>query len=376
MKKELLILCLIVLMSSCKKENSQTLLFVGSYTEKLPGKGIKVYKFDSKTGEATLTHEVDSITNPSFLRVSPDGTTLYSVVESQMKNNGKIARFTIDSDKGKLTFLDQIDCGGRNPVHIDIDSKNKYLVCSNYTDPSLCVFEINTNGKLAHSETLNFTGKSIIKGRQDEAHIHSSNFSPDDLCLFAQDLGTDNIRKFTVVKNGQNLVSLSNEELIESAPGSGLRHFIFHPNKKYAYGICELSGKVNAYKYNNQNLEFIKEYKAYKSELEIYSSADIHISPDGKFLYATNRGPVEHSIVIFKIDNSGTLTLVGHEPTYGEHPRNFAIDPTGEFLLVANQFTNNIVFFRRNMETGKLTKLHHELEFDAPSSLQMRSYIK
>lgn len=374
--KKIGLIFLVMMMVNCQNKNEETLLFIGSYTDKLPDKGIKVYKFNSETGETRLTDEVEDIINPSFLRLSPNGKILYAVTESQMPQNGKVASFSIDAAKGKLTLLEQVDCGGRNPAHIEIDSKNRYLVCSNYTDPSLSIFDIKDTGKLTHSETYHFTGKSIIRGRQDEAHLHSANFSPDDSYLFAQDLGTDNIRKFTISKNTNNKVSLKNEELIACTPGSGPRHFTFHPNKKYAYGVCELSGKINAYRYKNETLELINDYKGYENENEIYSSADIHVSPDGKFLYASNRGPVEDSIVIFKIENSGALTLVGHEPTYGQHPRNFAIDPSGNFLLVANQFTSNIVFFRRNMENGKLTKLPQELAFHNPSTIQMRNYRK
>jgi len=136
-----------------------------------------------------------------------------------------------------------------------------------------------------------------------------------------------------------------------------------------------LSGKIAAYKLAKDSLEFLADYQANSKSQDIYRSADIHTSPDGKFLYASNRGAEENNIAIFSINlMDGTLTLVGHQSTYGEHPRNFAIDPSGHFLLVANQHSNNIVVFRRDLQTGKLTKLPHELTVDTPASLQMRVY--
>ncbi|WP_282135238.1 lactonase family protein [Seonamhaeicola maritimus] len=362
---------------ACKKveKSDKTLLFVGSFTDKIPGDGIHIYEFNNETGEAVLKYTLDSIINTSFLRLSPNGTHLYSVVESQMPHHGKVAAFKIDSVNAHIELLNMQDCGGRNPTHLEIDKKGKYLINSNYSDPSLSVFKINGNGSLnPYSQVLKFKDSSIIESRQKEAHIHSSNVSPDNQYIFAQDLGADKIRGFNLIV-GEN-PKLQNENQIKTKPGSGPRHFTFHPNGKFGYGIAELSGKVTAFKYKKGQLKFVEDYQSYQQKQEIYRAADIHISPDGRFLYASNRGPKEDSISIFKIDiNSGKLSLIGHESTYGEHPRNFAISSTGNFLLVANQFTNNIVVFKRDIETGELTKITHEIEVGSPSSLQMHRYI-
>jgi 6-phosphogluconolactonase (cycloisomerase 2 family) len=237
-------------------------------------------------------------------------------------------------------------------------------------------FKIKSDGSLKEvAQTFTFEGSSIIEGRQEAPHLHSSNFSPDGNYLFAQDLGTDKIHKFKVVKNKTGISSLQKDTSIAVKPGSGPRHFTFHPNGKYGYGIAELSGKITAYKFTKDSLEFSEDYQANRKSQDIYRSADIHISPDGKFLYTSNRGPEENTIAIFSINlTDGTLKLVGHESTYGEHPRNFAIDPSGNFLLVANQFSDNIVIFRRDFKTGKLTKLSQELALKNPSSIQMRTY--
>ena len=371
------IVCFVMLLNlcSCKQEKNKTLLFIGSFTDKKPGEGIHVYEFNNETGEADLKFSLDSVINTSFLKLSTNGKYLYSVIESQMDYHGKVGAFSVDSMNYKLKFINSQDCGGRNPAHIEIDKTGQYLINSNYTDPSLSVFKINEYGGLdPYSQVIRFKDSSIIEERQESAHIHSSNFSPDNTFLFVQDLGADKIRGFKFESKNQDSI-LQNENSIGVKPGSGPRHFTFHPNNKFGYGIAELSGKIIAFKYQNGGLEFIEDYQSYQNKQEIYRAADIHISPDGKFLYATNRGPAEDSISIFKINTTnGKLNLIGHEPTYGEHPRNFGISPNGEFLLVANQFSNNIVIFRRDIKTGQLTKLSKEISVNAPSSVQMFSY--
>ena len=372
--KYLSLILVLLLLIGCESKKETTLLFVGSFTDKKLGEGIHVYEFNGETGESTLKYTLEDVTNTSFLRLSPNGKYLYSVVESQMEHNGKVASFLVDSVYGNISLINTQDCGGINPAHIEIDETGRFLANSNYSDGSLSIFKINENGSLnPYSQVLRFKDSSIIKSRQKESHIHSSNFSPDNKYIFAQDLGADKIRGF-LLKKEEN-PQLQNEVQIKMKPGSGPRHFTFHPNEKFGYSIAELSGKISAYHYHNGNLEFIEDYMSYQQNQDIYRAADIHISPDGKFLYASNRGPEEDSISIFTVNpDNGTLDLIGFEPTHGKHPRNFAIDPSGNFLLVANQFTDNIVVFRRNIETGKLSKLPKEIVVDNPSSLQMRTY--
>lgn len=366
---------ILMLLTGCDSTKETTLLFVGSFTDKKPGKGIHVYEFNNDTGESTLKYVLDSVTNTSFLKLSEDGEHLYSVMDSQMPYNGKIASFTVDVNQRKIELVNVEDCGGLNPAHIEIDKTGIFLASSQYSDGSLSLLEINKDGSLnPHSQVLRFKDSSVIKSRQEASHIHSANFSPENNYLFAHDLGADKIRAFRLdVKDPDSI--LHNAVDVVMKPGSGPRHFTFHPNGKFGYSISELSGKITAFNYQNGNLEFIEDYSSYQKLQEIYRAADIHISPDGKFLYVSNRGPEEDSISIFSIDMvRGKLRLVGYEPTYGKHPRNFTLSPCGRFVLVGNQFSGNIVVFRRDVETGKLTKLPNEILVDSPSSLQMHTY--
>lgn len=368
-----LLVSLFILGCTNTKNETKTLLFIGCFTDKKPGKGIHIYEFDEDLGKASLKYSVDSITNTSFLKISSDGKFLYSVVDSQMKYNGKIAAFKVDVSNSKINLLNMQDCGGLNPAHLEIDKTGNYLVNSNYSDGSLSLFKIKKDGSLEKNrQVLQFKDSSSIKSRQESSHIHSSNFSPDNKYVFAHDLGADKIRSFEFDISNEKL---QNQQEIKTKLGSGPRHFTFHPNGKFGYGINELSGKINSYKYDNGNLVFIEDYLSYQQKQEIYRAADIHISADGHFLYASNRGPKEDSIVVFSINkNNGKLRFVGHTSTFGNHPRNFAISPTGKFLLVANQFSNTIVIFKRDFKTGTLTKLPNEINVKSPSSIQMKTY--
>ncbi|MBC3758728.1 lactonase family protein [Hyunsoonleella sp. SJ7] len=372
--KQLLVLLLTITLFGCQTSTNETLLFVGSYTDKQPGEGIHVYQFNNETGESVLKFTLDSITNTSFLKLSDNGEYLYSVVESQMPHHGKVASFKVDAKNQKIELLNMQDCGGLNPVHLQIDHTGNYLTNSNYSDGSLSLFKINKDGSLNEaSQVLKFKDSSIIKGRQDKSHIHSSYFSPDNKYLFTQDLGADKMRRFSFSDKDKGL--LENEMDIKAKLGSGPRHFAFHPNGKFGYLANELSGKVDAYQYVNGDLVFIEDYLSYGQQQDIYRTADIHTSPDGKFLYVSNRGPEEDTITVFQINqDNGKLTLVERTDTGGQHPRNFAIHPSGKYLLVTNMFTDNVVVFRRDIETGKLTKLDKEIKVKTPSSVQIFTY--
>jgi 6-phosphogluconolactonase len=375
LSKFLSLFIILILVMSCQSTKETTLLFVGSFTDKKPGEGIHVYEFNNNTGESTLKFTLDSVTNTSFLKLSKNGKYLYSVMDSQMPYNGKIASFAVDASKGEVDLINKQDCGGLNPAHIDIDKTGTILASSHYSDGSLSIFKINEDGSLnPYSQVLRFKDSSIIKSRQEASHIHSCNFSPDNRFLFAHDLGADKIRRFSLNMTSQDFI-LKNENEIKMAPGSGPRHFTFRPDGKFGYSISELSGKIMAFKYKNGELEFIEDYQSYKKQQDIYRAADIHISPYGEFLYASNRGPEEDSIVVFSIDKkTGKLHLLEHTVTGGEHPRNFAISPEGKFLLVANQFSNSITLFKRDFNTGRLIKLPNEIKVNNPSSIQMKRY--
>lgn len=352
------------------QNSAKTYLFVGSYTDGEKTEGIAVYDFNTETGELTEVEREGNLVNSSFLTLSPNGKFLYACTDTKLEQPGSVSAFRIDPITGKLTFLNKQTAGGRNPVHVVVDHTNSYVIASNYTDPGVCIFECNPDGSLQpYSKLIEFEGSSIVKGRQEEAHLHSSTFSPEGKYVFSPDLGSDKIRVSRLNQRGR--LAVVQRLTIDTEPGAGPRHFTFHPTEPFAYCVEELSGSVSLYRYKNGRLSLSNTYPCYEHPQAIYSSADLHVSPDGRHLYVSNRQD-ENSISIFEINQqTGELTLRGHHSTYGTTPRSFVIDPTGNYVIVANQTSHEIVVFRRNAETGLLTKISVTIGLTLPSSLKM-----
>lgn len=358
------------------QNSGKTFLFVGTYTAGKPDSGIFVYEFNTNTGQLKQVGSGDSLTNPSFLSMSPNGKYLYACTDSKLPKHGNVASFKIDSVNGKISFINKQSCGGENPVYLSVHKSNKYVANANYTEGNVTIFTTNTDGSLnTYSQNIQFKDSSINKIRQDKAHIHSAVFSPQNDFIFLPDLGADKIRTFKFDTLNSAPLVLTDDLTIKTISGSGPRHFVFHSSGKFAYCIEELSGTVSAYSYSSGKLNTIQRVFSYSKQHEAYAGADIHVSPDGLFLYASNRDNNENTISIFSINQiTGKLKLLEHQPTFGEHPRNFTVDPSGNFLLVANTGTNNIVVFKRNLKTGLLSKTQNEIKVPRPSCLQMRTY--
>lgn len=367
---------LLLSLSITNAQKPKTFLFIGSYTQGQPATGIYVYTFHPKSGALKQVSFVDDITNPSFINLSPDGHFLYACTDTKLPDTGSVTAFKIDATNGKLSFINRQASGGDNPVYLSVHSSGKWLINANYTGGSVSAFALNEDGSIQPSaQSIQFAGKSIREDRQEKPHIHSAVFSPQGDYAFLPDLGSDKIWVFGFDPAKPKPLTLIEEDIVVSVPGSGPRHFTFHPTGKFAYCLEELSGFVSSYAYADGALKTIQRIYANKYQQDTCRSADIHISPDGRFLYASNRDGRENTIAIFSIDQSnGMLTLVSHQSTYGDHPRNFTIDPTGRFLLVANMASGNIVVFKRNLKTGLLTRTKNEIQVTSPSCLQMRTY--
>ncbi len=343
-------------------------LFTGTYTG-TGSKGIYVYEFNAANGTATLLSNTDSVANPSYLTVSRDGKNVYAVNET---HPGYVSSFSFNKKNAKLSFINSQPTGGFDPCYVTNDSSGKWLFVANYTGGSVAVFPVNKNGYLhPRAQLIQDSGSSVNKERQEKAHVHSTIFSQDQQFLFTPDLGMDKVMIYKFKPSLKKPLVPASPPFEKTLDGEGPRHFVFHPNNKFAYLISELSGSVSAYKYHDGKLKKFQSIKAHPEDFNgVIGSADIHISPDGKFLYASNRGD-ENTITIFSIDNMGKLTLQGYQSTLGTTPRNFIIDPTGNYLLVANQGSDNIVIFKRNKKTGMLKETGNEIQVPKPVCLQM-----
>lgn len=349
-----------------------TYLFVGSYNDTKEKEGIYIYKMDMTRGNLEKVCTFSGIMNPSYLVLSPDGQYIYACSETRTAGMGSVSSYRFDRKQRAISLLSKQPGGGDNPVYLTVHKSGRWLVNGNYTGGSIAVFPLNSDGTIGTAVTVIPFKDSSITERQTSAHIHSTVFSPEQDYVYAPDLGADKIRRFTF--DASQPKPLQPDSFVRTTPGSGPRHFTFHPDGRFAYCIEELTGSVTAYRYSRGQLESLQRVMTHDSTpRSLYSSADIHISPDGRFLYASNRG-VENNIAIYSIDKKGTLTLAGYEPVLGDHPRNFTIDPTGKFLLVANQISGNVVVFKRDARTGLLTKTGIEVKMPGPSCLQIRTY--
>ncbi|MEJ7625249.1 MAG: lactonase family protein [Ferruginibacter sp.] len=342
-------------------------LLIGTYSGS-GSKGIYVYRFNSTTGKSSWLSNTDSVINPSYLSLSPGNKFVYAVNETGGNDPGKISAFAFGKNSGSLRFLNQQLSGGDHPCYISIDKANKWVFVSNYNGGNVSAFRVNKDGSLKpHSQLIQNTGSSIIKPTQERPHVHATLFSPKQDFVFVTDLGTDQVFSYKFKPSDTVPLEPMIPPFVNSVAGSGPRHLTFHPNKKFAYVIEELSGTVAVYKYNAGTLFPLQRLSTHPSNYSgKIGSADIHISPDGKFLYTSNRGE-SNTIAIFSIyKKTGMLTAAGHQSSKGRMPRNFAIDPTGNFLLAANLETNNIVVFKRNKKTGKLTDTGEEIKIPKP----------
>lgn len=362
----LLTVCVMVSCQTQTEENEiespeELTLLVGTYTGR-ESEGIYMYKFNPVTGESRLIHETKGLDNPSFLALSQDKKNVYAVSETE---GGSVVSLALGDST--LTEINMVSSGGVHPCHIATDKSGKWVLVGNYSSGSLAVLPILENGSVGEPiQKITHKGSGPNKDRQDVPHVHSVNISPNNIDVFVPDLGIDKVMAYKL--DGATGELTEGKSMTVSA-GSGPRHFTFHPNGKFAYVLQELTGAVTVFNYSENGLETIEEVSTLPEEFEgRNSSADIHISPDGKFLYASNR--FVDTIAIFAIDEeTGKLTAVSHHSTMGKVPRNFAISPDGKFVLVANQESDNIVIFDRDEVTGKISPTDMEIEVSMPVCL-------
>lgn len=340
-------------------------LLVGTYTGG-GSDGIYVYRFDSSTGSVTPVSSAKA-ENPSYLVPSRDGRTVYAVNElpgdsGPASRRGGISAFGFDAGTGTLTFLNRVSAEGNDPCYLSLSPDGRYLVTANYSvasDPggSFSVFPLAADGRVgAAVQTVHHQGTGPVRGRQDSAHVHSTVFSPDGRSLFVQDLGADRIFEYRYAPDGgRRIFTPADPRDVPAKPGSGPRHLVFSADGRFAYVTNELNASVGVYGYRDGRLTQIETVSmsgpGFKGKM---GAAAIHLSPDGRFLYASNRGDA-NEIVIYAVDaGNGRLTLVGRQPSLGRTPREFLIDPSGRWLIVGNQDSDSVVVFRRDVATGKL----------------------
>lgn len=366
----LLTLCGYSIVKGQPSEGNEYNLLIGTYTKPGKSEGIYVYRFNTETGEFSFKSKASGVENPSYLTISNDNKHVYSVSEVG-DGKGGVSSFSFDPATGKLQLMNNASSGGDGPCYITADRSNKYAFVGNYSGGNLSAIPIRADGSFGPSiQSIRHYGKSIGQD-QDSPHVHAVVLSPDNRFLFVPDLGTDKVNIYNVDISLPNPLTPAASPSINLKPGSGPRHFTFHPNGTFAYVIQELTGDVTAFEYANGQLKEIQEVPLVSTGHGKVGAdaADIHISPDGKFLYGSLRGEI-NELVCYAISENGKLVYVGRHSTLGKGPRNFVIDPTGKFLLVGNGGSDEIIIFQRNQQTGELVFAGKRIKVGAPVCLK------
>jgi 6-phosphogluconolactonase len=346
----------------CSQNENKELVLVGTFDGE-GSEGLYVFSLDRKNLSFELLQTVSERLAPSFQAVHPAMPVVYSASRSpisEQDDHQTISAYKVDKD-GKLSMINEQSAMGISPAHVSVDPLGSFVYVSNYTSGNVSMYPIRNDGGLDEaSDVVQHSGSSVHPTRQQNAHAHAADPSPDGRFLYVSDLGMDKIMVYEVDRQQRALNLVSQ---FENTPGAGPRHLSFRPDGAYAYSAEELTSTIAVLQVdkNTGALQQIQRVSMLPEDFDgNNTAADIHVSPDGKFLYASNRG--HDSIVIYAIDGTtGELTLTGHEPAIGKHPRNFMIDGKGELVFVANRDSNHMVLFRRDPSTGVLSHTGTEL---------------
>jgi 6-phosphogluconolactonase len=358
---------LLVVAGVAQAQEHPMVVYFGTYSQR-GSQGIYVYRFDPAAGTLTDTGLRAAANNASYLAIHPSGRFLYCANEDWSHPMGQASAFAVDAATGALTFLDSVSSHGGGPCYVTLDHSGRELVVANYGTGSIAALPIAADGGLGEATAVvQHHGSGPNKQRQEHPHAHSVTIDPGNRFVFACDLGCDRIFGYHLDPNGGTLAP-NDPPSVSVAPGTGPRHFAFHPNGRLAWVVNEMGNSVTGFRYDAEHgaLTALDTISTLPFDFTGHSTAaDIHLRSDGRFLYASNRG--DDSLVVFAVDgDSGHLTFVQRVSSGGKTPRNFAIDPSGKWLLAANQDGDNVVVFKVDADSGQLTPTGQTVKVPAP----------
>lgn len=359
----------------------QRFVYVGTYTEPIrfgtgqilegKGKGIHILRFDLETGALTPYSLAEGVRNPSYLAFHPSKCFLYAVNELKEFEgavSGAVSAFAIHPESGELTFLNSQATHGTDPCHVTVDPTGRVVLVANFASGSVCALPILADGSLGEASAFSqHHGSSVDPVRQAGPHAHAVTLDAYGCILFVPDLGLDRVMIYRLDAE-RGTLEPNDPPWVSVPSGAGPRQLVMHPNGECAYLINELNSTIIAFRYDAARgvLEPIQTVSTLPYGYRDRSTtAEVQITPDGRYLYGSNRG--HNSIAMYAIDEkTGLLHGLGQVSSQGRIPRNFTVDPTGRFALVANQDTDNIVVFRLDSATGALTLAGHQAEVPTP----------
>ncbi|HYI77879.1 MAG TPA: lactonase family protein [Chryseolinea sp.] len=375
MKKILLISFIILVWKPVDAQSKQEILYVGTYSVR-GSQGIYAFAFNRAKQNLTLLQAVPSLESPTFIGIHPSQKYLYSVNRGKADvadQGGSVSAYGIDPATGRLSGLNHKSSYGDGPCYVEVDKSGKYIFVSHYGEGNLTVLSLFKDGSIGSvSDAKKFTGNSIHTERQQSPHIHSTVVSPDNKFVYVMDLGTDKIYIYEFNAEEGALRPAPTPE-VSVLKGGGPRHLALHPSGNFAYVVEELTSTVGVFSIDKATGALTILQDSVRSLPETFTdqntSADIHTDIAGKFLYMSNRGA--NVLSIYTIAQDGLITLSDHQDTGGKVPRNFLVDPKGQYLFVANQDTDTINIFKINSKTGKLTKVGKPVKVPSPVCLKL-----
>ncbi len=360
----MLLVAAIVLSGGILKADNAYRFLVGTYTSGTSSQGIYSLGIDMGTGKTDIKVATTDAQDPSYLALTPDKKFAYSI--SERGENNTLSAYAFASESGKLTLINTVYAGGEAPCFVAVSANHAF--CANYSGGSLSAFARKADGALSDTvQVIRHTGSSIDPERQTKPYVHQVMLAPDGRFLLVNDLGTDYVTSYAYDPNTEK-APLQLYNRIKLKNGSGPRHLTFSKDGKYVYVLQEIDGSLSTLSYKKGKLKLLAVTTVIRNSTATAGAADIHISPDGKFLYATNRGTA-NDISCFSIGRKGKLSFVEQVSVQGVGPRNFTVTADGKYILVGNQRTNQIVVFGRDETTGKLKDTSFRADIPAPVCL-------
>ena len=368
------VLALIFLMSKSAFAADQPLVFVSSFAGGEDG-AIQAFHLDPATGSLKVAARTSGISNPFFMAISPDDKYLYAIHAEKFggKENEEVAAHAIENEQGKLRLLNRKASHGTATCYVDVDDTGRALVLANYSSGNVASLPIAEDGSLLDAASIvQHEGSSVNPKRQKGPNAHSIVVSPDNRFVYAADLGIDNILCYQL-DAGAGAISPNEEHpFVALAPGSGPRHLTFHPDGKHLYAINELLNTITAYSYHGETgrLDEMQTISTLPDDFDgVTHTADLKITPDGNYLYGTNRG--HDSIAAYRIGEDRQLSLIDIVPSLGKGPQNLAITTDGKWLLCANLPESNLVVFAIDSESGTITPQGQAIEIAKPACIMI-----
>lgn len=366
-----LLLTMVTVMLPSVTQAEDLTLFITSFAAGEKG-AVHTFSLDSSTGKLTEKQSEAGVEHPFYVAVRPDGRFLYSIHAKSFgsQEDEQVAAYAINGDSGELTLLNRQSARGSAACYLAVDSTGQTLLVANYLTGSVGSFPIRQDGSIGEMVSfVQHTGTSVNPARQQEPHAHCFVISPNNRFAYAADLGIDKIQCYRLDPDRSTLTA-NVQPFVRTLPGAGPRHLIFHPSQNWMYVINELANSVTHFAFDPETGTLI-EHATVTTLPDDFSgvthTADLRITPDGRFLYGTNRG--HDSIASFRINEDGSLTSLAITPSLGKGPQNLLITPDGRLLLCANMPGNSVSVFRINADDGKLTSIGDPVPVTSPSCL-------